>query len=324
MVDININLNIPLLEKMWETLDERFIATWMNPKRIRREGEVYLQLDRKKRLQEIEMERANTDIERAQIMHSGSGSLARVEPRVDFERLAEIEKKQEYIRKQINLGKTILYAEDEITVDDPIPEKDVDPDWLYRWKEQAEKFSTEDMQLLWGKVLAGEFKSPGSFNYRALDTLSNLSKEDAEDFLLVCSLAFSYRGETFVFSNSEINNTYGLHLLKKMKLQEVGLLSYSLNSLSLDEEVVLYSDKHKKVIVCSADLGKRIGVTFFTEVGKSLYKLIDVALNLGYIRDNLSFFLEKDQINSKLASGAVLSPDGTYVEWEPDTVEEFK
>lgn len=321
---VNINLNIPLLEKMWMTLDERFIAPWMNPKRILREGEAQLLLERKRRLQEIELEGAKIHTERAQITHTDSGLLARVEPHVDFERLAEIEKKQDYVRKQTNLGKTILYAEAEFTAEDPIPEQEVDSDWLYRWKEQAEKFSTEDMQLLWGKVLAGEFKSPGSFSYRALDTLSNLSKEDAEDFLLVCSLAFSYSGEAFVFSNSEINNTYELYHLKKMKLQEIGLLSYSLNSLIIDKKVVLYSDKHKKVIVCSADLRKHIGVTFFTEVGKSLYKLIDVALNLGYIRDNLSFLLEKDQINSKLAGGAVLSPDGTQVEWDPDTVEEFK
>lgn len=321
---VDINLNIPILEKMWITLDERFIATWMNPKRMLREGEAQLQLDRKRRLQEIELEGAKAHAERVQITHSGYGSLARVEPHVDFERLAEIEKKQDYVRKQTNLGKTILYAEAEFKADDPVPEKEVDPDWLYCWKEQAEKFSAEDMQLLWGKVLAGEFKSPGSFSYRALDALSNLSTEDAEDFLLVCSLAFSYGDEVFVFSNSEINNTYRLYHLKKMKLQEMGLLSYSINSLNIDKKIVFYSDKHKKVIECSADLKRQFGVTFFTEVGKSLYKLIDVELNLDYIRGNLSLLLEKHQISSMLASDATLSPDGERVEWSRATVEEFK
>lgn len=324
MVDINVTLSVPLIEKMWQTFDKRFIAPWMNPKRIQREGEAQLQLDRKRRLQEIELESAKIHSEKIQITHSESGSLARVEPHVDFGRLAEIEQKQDYVRKQINLGKSILHAETEITADDPIPEKEVEADWLYRWKEYAEKFSTDDMQLLWGKVLAGEFKRPGAFSYRALEVLSNLSKEDAEDFLLLCSLSFSYSGLVFVFDESEINKKYGLFHLKILRLQEAMLLSYTNSSINFDERIVAYSDKHKKMIEFSGDGKKSFGVIFFTEIGEAIYDLIDECINLTYIRDNLSSLLEKKKITSLLANEAFLSPDKKEVRWNRVSVEEFK
>src|SRR5690606_6830178 len=137
----NITIDIPLLTKMWETLDERFIATWMNPKRIEREGMAYLRLDRAKRLQAIEFEGERLGSEGAQISLTDSTITGQAEPYIDFQQLAKIEQNKDYIRKQTNLGKSILHAESELKADDPVPEKEVDPDWLYRWKEQAEKFS---------------------------------------------------------------------------------------------------------------------------------------------------------------------------------------
>lgn len=207
-----------------------------------KEGAAQLRLTRAERLQSIELAQIEAG------PRVGIASVGSHEPYIDFRLLAEQEQQREYIRKQINLGRSISNAEAEFTSDDPVPDKEVDPDWLYRWKEQAERFSADDMQMLWGKILAGEFKNPGTYNYRTLDALSSLSKADAEVFLLLCSLTLSEPGVCFIFSNGELLKKYGLTHLHMLRLRELGLLSYTDSLYTVPENAFFYFPKHKKAI----------------------------------------------------------------------------
>lgn len=315
---IDVNLNVPLLEKMWDTLDKRFIATWMNPKRIEREGAARLKVERDQRLQAIEFQRRELDA-------SIGGELAVAgEPYIDFQRLSEVERQQEYIRKQTNLGKSILHAEDVIKADDPVPEKEVDPDWLYRWKEQAEKFSADDMQLLWGRVLAGEFKSPGSFNYRTLDVLSGLSKKDAEIFLTLCSLAFPKEGIVFIFGSSEVNRKYGLTHLSLLRLRELGLLSHTDTEFRISEKELFVFENNMKAVQWIPKKEIYFYICLFTSVGQSLYGLVDVDFNVSYARDILNENLKEDGVESIIMHNIRLSPDGKQVSCHKSDMEEFR
>lgn len=67
---------------------------------------------------------------------------------------------------------------------------DVDDDWLNIFERHAEDASTERMQRLWGRVLAGEIRKPGSFAPRTLRFLSEFSQADAITFLSFCENAF--------------------------------------------------------------------------------------------------------------------------------------
>ncbi|MXY70892.1 MAG: DUF2806 domain-containing protein [Acidobacteriia bacterium] len=60
------------------------------------------------------------------------------------------------------------------------PDRRVGEDWLFRWRDLAGRTSSETLQSLWGSVLAGEVKSPGSFSLRTLDFLKSLSQEEAK------------------------------------------------------------------------------------------------------------------------------------------------
>lgn len=65
---------------------------------------------------------------------------------------------------------------------DNVSEKGIDQDWSTRFFEKARNVSHQDMQKVWSKILAGEINEPGSFSLRTLETLSNLSQEEAELF----------------------------------------------------------------------------------------------------------------------------------------------
>lgn len=65
-------------------------------------------------------------------------------------------------------------------------DKTIDEDWVTRFISCVQDISDEDMQKLWAKILADEIKKPNSYSMRALDTLKNLSKKEAELFARLC------------------------------------------------------------------------------------------------------------------------------------------
>lgn len=59
-------------------------------------------------------------------------------------------------------------------------------DFLSRWKSEAKHFSTEEARAIWGRVLAEEVNAPGSISLRTIDTIKNLSKDEAAYFNEAC------------------------------------------------------------------------------------------------------------------------------------------
>jgi len=70
------------------------------------------------------------------------------------------------------------------------PVSSIDEDWLNVFERYAEDASTERMQKLWGRVLAGELRSPGRFSLRTLRFLSEFSQADAVTFADFCDSVF--------------------------------------------------------------------------------------------------------------------------------------
>jgi len=66
----------------------------------------------------------------------------------------------------------------------------IDDDWLNVFERYAEDASTERMQKLWGRVLAGEVRKPGKYAMRTLRFLSEFSQADALTFSQFCSSSF--------------------------------------------------------------------------------------------------------------------------------------
>jgi hypothetical protein len=62
----------------------------------------------------------------------------------------------------------------------------VDDDWLNVFERFAEDASTDRMQKLWSRVLAGEIRRPGAFSLRTLRFLSEFSQSDALIFADFC------------------------------------------------------------------------------------------------------------------------------------------
>ncbi len=102
-----------------------------------------------------------------------------------------------------------------------------DFDWFLRFFESASNVSNEDMQKLWATILAGEVTNPGSFSLRTLDTVYNMSQNEAMIFLEATKIIID---DSFFFSamgdvGQEINEQYGYNNDVLRLLEEIGLVN---------------------------------------------------------------------------------------------------
>ena len=70
-----------------------------------------------------------------------------------------------------------------------LPGKNIDPDFLYDWQDTAERTNSEYMRRLWGRILKGELEQPGKYPRRVLNTLRNLTMEEAQAFTCIARYA---------------------------------------------------------------------------------------------------------------------------------------
>jgi hypothetical protein len=128
----------------------------------------------------------------------------------------------ERVRRSTNVTSAVLIAADALRDDVAnAPEKNVDDDWLYRWRDYAGEVSAEQMQDLWGRVLAGEMKAPGKFSLRTLEFLRNISQSEAT---LIARLA-PFEQEGFIFRENTILDAADLPFAALLELETLGIIN---------------------------------------------------------------------------------------------------
>lgn len=106
-----------------------------------------------------------------------------------------------------------------------------DFDWFIRFFDSVGYISNEEMQQLWAKVLAGEITRQGSFSFRTLELIKNLSHQEAELFQKISGFVLTGQtGLRFILCMSDdlgvdINELYGIGRKEFIQLEDCGLLS---------------------------------------------------------------------------------------------------
>lgn len=110
--------------------------------------------------------------------------------------------RKEY-RKQTNREAIAVAMLEDLRSEEPDKEEisetspaEVNDDWLNVFERYAEDASTERMQNLWGRVMAGEVRKPGRYSMRTLRFLSEFSQADALTFEDFCGSAFGEMAPT--------------------------------------------------------------------------------------------------------------------------------
>ncbi|GGA00862.1 DUF2806 domain-containing protein [Dyella caseinilytica] len=97
-------------------------------------------------------------------------------------------------KRQNNVESITSVAAADLFDQTEVPDQRPDEDWINRFFSAAEDVSSEQMQELWGRILSGEIKKPGSYSLKTLDFVKNLTKEDATTLEKMSKLAVFYQG----------------------------------------------------------------------------------------------------------------------------------
>lgn len=223
---------------------------------------------------------------------------------------------------------------DDKTTADADETNSVNETWQNHFFRHAKYISDDEVQQLWGRVLHGEVKQPGSFSIRTLDVIAALSKQEAESFQKVAERRLQQAGTTTVSnpfmlmdSADHSNEPWPLPYLEILALKSAGLLTVG-DRTSLRTDAVesdsntksrlffLYGGQGILAKRPEDDVRRSLSATPFTDAGTELSRLIAPVFD-PRIKQPLSQW--ENQFNWSITVVTVLSLDGNTVTYNDES-----
>lgn len=230
---------------------------------------------------------------------------------------------QKIIREQVNLDRISEEAVRQLKDTDEAHTSgevgQIDDDWLNHFEKEACQRSTEDMQLLFGKILAGEIRRPSSFSIKAVKIMGEIDNAAANLFKRLCSMCIvmGIPGTNQIFdarvislSGNAGNNAlqkYGLGFNELNILQEYGLIIADYNSwhdyglsVANNNNVVVLGFSHQNTywgLLPKEDRkdGQELKLHggALSKAGRELLNIVEVEPIENYTNDLVKFFAKK-------------------------------
>ena len=266
---------------------------------------------------------------RIKIIGENAGQIAqqmKVPP--EYARRAENKFAEKIIREQINLDKTSAIAANELKTEefhgstdqstDSNEEKTISDDFLNSFEEEARQKSSEEMQLLFGRILAGEIRKPGTYSTRTVKILGQLDQGAATLFRKLCSICMVMQIEPIgvlldarVSSlggdpGSNVLHKYDLNYDRLNLLNEHGLIISDYNS-SAEYIGMSFRYQGRSWILFPLpkwEKGKefRVSGVALSHAGRELFPIVDLDPMEDYTADLKEFFarqhLEMLEVNN--------------------------
>ena len=287
-----------LLIKLWDTLADKGVGGLLRPWQIGREARAHadarllemLSLAKAEReVQEIRSGRKtfaqasyalslplNESVEKVRIDPSFEFEMGVVRPSIEYSVASSV---ADSVRREVNVAKSIVKAEEELKDDSTVTsDVDIEDDWLFRWRDYAGDVSSEKLQLLWGRILAGELKAPGKYSYRTLEFVRSLTVQEAKDIEAIFPFVFS----DVIVSLSPILEASGFKFDRFLALQDIGILqgvdsvlTRTYRSIQTDQFRSVLLAGSRKLEVSDPDPNKTFPLNcyFLTAVGRELFSL---------------------------------------------------
>ncbi len=257
-MDVNVTLSIPAVEKLIDytasgigsvarSILTPFLSPWQAEQQARagaiaargQAGTLLIQADAQARARKL-LIGEDADV-------TGELGIAEaVTQRIQFQER----------KRLLNVQSVVAHAADELG-DALVEDSEPDHDWTARFFSDVQDVSSEQMQLLWARVLAGEVRRSGSTTLRTLGILKNLDQTTADLFRRLCSLClFHYAPGSGIADDARVCSLggdagqncladYGLDYDTLNRLNEHGLVIADYNSWMdyvVTREVALGSD----------------------------------------------------------------------------------
>ena len=323
-MNININLKVSALEKLLDMVASgvgavggTMLARW----KARAEAEV-VRIEAQGKADALRLiADAQTDARKIldtvpATLHGDVGVGNEIEARISFQE----EKRQSNIVSVVGMAAGELKEKE-------VQNHEVDHDWAARFFEGVQDVSSEQLQQIWSKILAGEVETPGRFSLNTLAILRNMRKNDAELFSKVAK--FTIRD--FILNDISTQNvpefpTFDelLHL-DGLNLVRAGADVYKTlrgeNIYFVNDMDILYAvsrNRNDKNAIYEVDIPCHL----LSSQGKELYSIIKQPKNIDYLRAFASFLNKNGNGILECASivsreGSSIQTDGLWVRIDP-------
>lgn len=289
----------------------RAIGKWYEPYHIRRlaDAKAYEKLASGRATQQAKIEaKAITALD------PSSDAVTEVVP--ILKRAAERLKHQEAIHQE-NLETIIDLAEQAMPED--VSAEPVDETWARRFFAAAADVSHEQMREVWAKILVAEVATPGTYSLRALDTLKNLSAQEALIFQNFCSFQMSiYSGAVYKIGHTGGFDACGISFNDVLTLRAAGLLSDA-DMLSTSLVVPARFEYHGKDLIAQLTDAQTPGTAgsvqfdsyFLTPVGFELSRLVQRQPNWRYVQMLATSWRDGKRLELSIAHGFLMTSETT-------------
>ena len=222
--------------------------------------------------------RNNSDLP---IVHSDSSNLS-----VDISDYDELLKRTgkriayQEVTKQENIEKIVYDAYVQLSDVEQCDSSDISREWMNRFINSAGDISTEELQILWSKILAGEVVSTNSFSIRTLECLRNMNMNDAKLFQNLCKIVVANK---FVVRDRSILDSVELSYDDILDMNDMGLINSS-SDITLNKTIIVSSvwdfDDYILRGVSNKECEVVIPQFHLTQAGRELSKIVGEKIDL--------------------------------------------
>ena len=258
---------------------------------------------------------------RIELINVTAGQIAQqMEIDPEYARVAVRKFGHRVLREQVNLDMISQRAASELRDDGGARDQSdseesgdtISDDWLNAFEAEGRQISTEEMQVFFGKMLAGEIKRPGSYSRRTVKILGSLDQNVARNFVTLCSMGISQFQDFRVPSlggnaGSNALQEYGLNFSILNLLNEHGLVIADYNSrrdltpcitvpATRPQTICVpfgYQGRHWILVPESSDgIGKKIRISgvALTNAGRELSRIVGIKPMAEYSQALTGFF----------------------------------
>jgi hypothetical protein len=180
----------------------------------------------------------------------------------------------------------------------------IDNDWRARFFSKAQDVSSEDLQKIWGKILAEEVTEPGKVSLKTLDVISNLSSREVECFNTACSLSLNDGHLLEMGNDADGNRRYSMPYSDILILMEAGLIHHGALTTTysrvepLNGCLLMFGQKG---IVCSQDntLRFKFNNVAFTRSGLELMNVLASEKEYAFI-DEFTTYIQTQNMKTTI------------------------
>lgn len=218
-------------------------------------------------------------------------------------------------KKQKNIEDIIAGAYENLENEPKVSEEPLQEEWINRFFNIVGEVSSDELKVIWSKILSEEIKQPGKCSIRTLENLRNISREEAEVFKKISNYIIEYRNVYYLPNEDELLKSININYGEILKLSEAQMINSSAMvsaTLTFDENTKEnYLIYNNYIVICKKENKSVENLSAFnlTETGINIFKILSTNFDKDYFESYLKI-VKKDDMKVSYSKIIKRHPNG--------------